>query len=405
MERTNKKIMTSDDVEIASNSPDDKRILKRWGYITAYPNEYLIQFRKGKLLDKTSGQGASCFKRINDTVFIIPTSLKEVIFQANQLTVDNVDVRIRGIVIYRINDPLRISKFINFSSRQRSEEKLARMIGDLCRSTAKWLVANMPVEECMRKRKEEIADSLVKEIGKVIEDPNKGWGIEVNTIDIQDVFIQDGEIFESLQQIFKSDKKRESALKQIEIEKDIEQCKINRDTHISELKKDNEMKMLEMRNEVKDKQIQLTRKSEEEQFKLDTMRVEENERISDYKQHKRIERDRKEIELQAEKARGEFEARKIANTDELRVLKDRIDIENGASPAALERHFIEKALPFIAETMAKSMQDVKMHIIQEGNAGSGAASPLRFMLMEIIDLFRTSRESLTNTQNGKEVAP
>ncbi|MEN8215199.1 MAG: SPFH domain-containing protein [Pseudomonadota bacterium] len=115
----------------------------------------MIHFRKGQLHEKNSGQGATCFKRPRDTVFIIPTSLKEIVFQANQLSADNVDLRIRGMAIYRIKNPMQIHTMLNFSNRQQAEDKLARMIGDLCRSRSKWLVANMGVEECMRKRKKD----------------------------------------------------------------------------------------------------------------------------------------------------------------------------------------------------------------------------------------------------------
>ena len=102
------------EVEIMSSSPDDQRLNKKWGYITALPSEYLIHFKKGRLSEKSSGQGAVCFKWPRDTIFIIPTSLKEIAFQANQLTADNVDVRIRGMAVYRISDPLKIYKLINF---------------------------------------------------------------------------------------------------------------------------------------------------------------------------------------------------------------------------------------------------------------------------------------------------
>ena len=39
----------SNDIEVTSNSPDDSRTTRAWGYIAAYPHEYLIHFRNGKL--------------------------------------------------------------------------------------------------------------------------------------------------------------------------------------------------------------------------------------------------------------------------------------------------------------------------------------------------------------------
>ena len=221
-QRNQSKIILEKGLELTSSSPDDPRLKKNFGYITALPSEYLIHFRRGKINSKGSGQGATCFKWFKDTVFIIPTSLKEIVFQANQLTRNNVDVRIRGMAVYRISDPMKIYKLLNFSHRQRAEEKLARMIADMCRSTAKWLVANMDIEECIRKRKEEIADSLKKEVACVVADPKTGWGVELVTIDIQDVFIQDEEIFDAMQMLFKSEKIRESKLANLQMKKDLE---------------------------------------------------------------------------------------------------------------------------------------------------------------------------------------
>jgi regulator of protease activity HflC (stomatin/prohibitin superfamily) len=172
--------------ELTTNSPEDPSRKKSWGWISARPSEFLVVYRKGELREDLSGQGGRVWKRPSDTVAIVPTTLKEVIFQANQVTCDHVDVRIRGMLVYRITDPLRIYTLINFSQRQQAEAKLARMLSDMCRSTAKWLVANMALQECNRRRKEEIAVALKREVAAVA---TEGWGIEIVTIDIQDVFV------------------------------------------------------------------------------------------------------------------------------------------------------------------------------------------------------------------------
>ena len=66
------KVTLEKDIEVTTSSPDDPRLRKRWGPVAAFPSEYLIHFRRGRLSEKTSGQGARCFKWWNDTTFIIP---------------------------------------------------------------------------------------------------------------------------------------------------------------------------------------------------------------------------------------------------------------------------------------------------------------------------------------------
>ena len=94
-----------DDFELTSNSPALPQ--KRWGHVSAAPSEHLIVYRRGILIPSLCRQGGRFFKWPSDTYVTIPTTFKEICFQANQITADNVDVRLRGMVLYRIDDPIR----------------------------------------------------------------------------------------------------------------------------------------------------------------------------------------------------------------------------------------------------------------------------------------------------------
>jgi flotillin len=382
---TSRDVKLSSDVEVTSSSPDDQRLRKNWGFITAYPHEYLIHFRHGRLSQKTSGQGARCFKWPEDTLFIIPTSLKEIVFQANQLSSDNVDVRIRGIAIYRISNPLKIYTLLNFSSRQQAEEKLARMLGDLCRSTAKWLVANMGVEECLRKRKEDIAETLKGEVSQVVADPEQGWGVEVVTVDIQDVYIQDNEIFTAMQTLFKTEKMRESQLSQLGMQKDLEVRKLQQERELAEYRKNNELEKARIEAEIQNEKTRLAQANDEKQFALDRYRVEQNEALNKFKLEQEVERERQRIQLRGEENRAEQEAKQLAHQVEIEALRQQMEVENSATPLSLEKNYIETALPTIAQAVAKSMSNSRINIIQgDGDGGT----PFKFMLMELMDILR-----------------
>jgi regulator of protease activity HflC (stomatin/prohibitin superfamily) len=394
-----KKVMLSDGVEVTTSSPNDKRLEKRWGYIAAYPHEYLIHFRKGQLNEKNSGQGASCFKWPRDTVFIIPTSLKEIVFQANQLSADNVDIRLRGMAIYHINNPVQIYTMLNFSNRQKAEEKLAKMIGDLCRSTSKWLVANMGIDECMRKRKEDIAGALKNEVSRIVADKEKGWGVEIVTIDIQDIYIQDIEIFNAMQMLFKTEKMRESQLIQLEMKQNLELKKLEQEREIAESRKNNELEKAKINAEIKNKQIQLDQGNDEQQFALDRYRIEQNESFSQYKLAQELERERQKMLLQSEVIQQEMEKQKATLQLEIDALQRKIAVENTATPVSLEKNFIEKALPIIAEALAKSMSNSHFNVIQQdGNGGT----PFKFMLVELMDILRDRVDKLTNSKEQSE---
>ena len=113
-----KRIEDDDEHELTSNTPSAPP--KGWGFVGAKPSEYLVVYRKGALDERRGGQGARIWKWPSDSIAIVPTTLKEVVFKANQITQDNVDVRVRGMVVYRISDPPRICKLINFEARRRN---------------------------------------------------------------------------------------------------------------------------------------------------------------------------------------------------------------------------------------------------------------------------------------------
>lgn len=376
------------EVEIMSSSPDDQRLNKKWGYITALPSEYLIHFKKGRLSQKTSGQGAVCFKWPRDTIFIIPTSLKEIAFQANQLTSDNVDVRIRGMAVYRISDPLKIYKLINFLHRQKAEEKLAKMIGDMCRSTSKWLVSNMYVEECLRKRKEEIAESLKREISMVVSHPEKGWGTEIITIDINDVYIQDEEVFDAMQMQFKNEKIRESELSKIEMEKEIELKRIETEKYLAEHRKETEINKTRIEAAIKEEQITLARQNDEQQYERDKNKVEQNEKIANFKLDQKLQREQEEMKIHVERKQKEVECQRMAAEQALNALQQRINVENNASQVSNERLFYEKTLPGVTEKVASSLKSANLTLYNQ-NSKDGTVLPFNIIFSEIVNLLKT----------------
>ena len=384
--------LSNEQFALTSNSPQDNRLKKKWGYISALPSEYLLHFRAGKLLEQNSGQAATCFKFWRDTVFIIPTSLKEIIFSANQLTEDNVDVRIRGMAVYRIKNPQKIYKLINFSNRQQAEAKLAKMISDMCRSNAKWLVANMGVEECIRKRKEEIADALRNEVARVVADEESGWGVEIVTIDIQDVFIQDEEIFSAMQTTFKMEKIREAELAQLKMKNELETKTLQAELELGQHRKNAKMEQARIDAEIKEEELKLSRGNDEKQFELDRYRTQQQESIDAYKSEQEFERERQRAQLQLELANKEAEADKVRNQAEIGALQARIEVENQTNAISLERHFIDEALPTIARAIAESLQNVQMNVYQSNQ--EGGHTPFQFALQEVMQTLKARTSHL-----------
>lgn len=200
----------------AGKPEEDPEKMKKWGLITARPSEFLIHMRRGRVRE-ISGQGASCFKLPGDAVAIVPTSVQRLHFTADQVTSEKVGVQVTGLAVYRIVDPLVAFRMLNFSFPERASEKLQELLGEMFVGAARRLVANLTVEECLTRRKEGIAGELMREIapvlsgrGRLQDKTDSGWGVVLDTIEIQDVRILSSVVFENMQARYRREQERQA---------------------------------------------------------------------------------------------------------------------------------------------------------------------------------------------------
>ncbi len=187
---------------------EDPEKTKKWGWISAKPSEFLIRMRGGSVV--SAGQGATVFKWPWDAMAIVPTTVQRLHFVADQITQEKVGVKVTGIAVYRIAEPLIASRMLNFSFPERAQEKLAEMMEEMCVGASRRLIANLTVEQCLTRRKDALSVELVREIAPVVsgegrmEDvTDRGWGVVVDTIEIQDVRVLSGQVFSNMQARFR----------------------------------------------------------------------------------------------------------------------------------------------------------------------------------------------------------
>lgn len=198
----------------AGKPAEDPEKVKRWGLVSAKPSEFLIHVRRGEVRT-TSGQGASCFKWPQDAVAIVPTTVQRLHFTADQVTTEKVGVQITGLAVYRISDPLLAYRMLNFSFPERASEKLEQLLVEMFVGASRRLVANLSIEECLTRRKEGIALELMREIAPVVsgngraeDHTERGWGVVIDTIEIQDVRVLSSAVFADMQASFRKDLER-----------------------------------------------------------------------------------------------------------------------------------------------------------------------------------------------------
>lgn len=175
----------------------------RWGRVTAQANEFLVHIREGKVVK--AGQGISCFKWPADSVAIVATSVAKLSFKADQVTLEKVGVEVTGLAVYRIAEPLLAYKMIDHE-----RGSLTDILREMFIGATRRIVASLSLEECLTHRKERVAQALMREISPVLagegmaeDGTSQGWGVVLDTIEIQDVKVLSNEVFARLQAPFR----------------------------------------------------------------------------------------------------------------------------------------------------------------------------------------------------------
>lgn len=246
---------------------EDPEKTKRWGFVSAKPSEFLVHVRGTKVRESSSGQGATCFKLPWDSVAVIPTSLQQLKFRADQVTLEKVGIEVVGFAVYRIAEPLIAYRVLNFSFAERAQEKLEETLTSMFVGAARRLIANLSLEDCLQKRKSALAEELLREVAPVVggdgrldDSTAQGWGIVIDTIEIQEVRILSDAVFGQMQAPFRAALDQRAREARAETEKEItareaacnraiEEARISASLAIAEKKKEQAQQQLEIRRE------------------------------------------------------------------------------------------------------------------------------------------------------------
>jgi flotillin len=332
----------------AGKPEEDPEKTKKWGLVTARPSEFLIHMRRGRVRE-VSGQGASCFKLPGDAVAIVPTSVQRLQFTADQVTSEKVGVQVTGLAVYRIVDPLVAFRMLNFSFPERAQQKLAELLREMFVGAVRRLVANLTVEECLSKRKEGIATELMREIAPVVSGKGQlkdrtetGWGVVLDTIEIQDVRVLSETVFANMQARFRQEQERVAREAELAKERFIQREEAEAERQIS-------LTRLATEEEVRHK-----RQETEEQAKLEALAVEsrvEEARVAKERGTRQaqvaLERETSlaklnaELEVKEQKSKAE-EAQKLAALEAERRLAEAKLAHERALAAAKSQAELEK---------------------------------------------------------------
>jgi regulator of protease activity HflC (stomatin/prohibitin superfamily) len=334
----------------AIRAMSDSRV-PSWGRVVAEPHEYLVHTRGGRVV--RHGQGVACFKFPSDSVAIVPTSIAKLSFRADQVTLEKTGVEVTGLAVYRIAEPL-----LAYRMMDRDRASLTDILRDMLVGATRRIVASLSLQECITHRKERVAAALLEEVSPVLaghgtptDGTDRGWGVILDTVEIQDVRVLSQEVFARLQAPFRE----ELALKALRAKDEVarEEARIDADRRMT---------------------LERTRR---------TLLAEEEERVSAERRRQSesqlheaaIARAKQEAELARELARANAEREQAAIALDAKRAAEELDVELAQkkragvpdlSPARLEELMLTETMPRVAEAFRGSFDRINLTTGDEG---------------------------------------
>lgn len=333
-----------------------------WGRVSARPHECLVVLRNGEI--RSLEQGGSVFKWPADSIVRVDTSVRRLKFTADQVTREKTGVAVTGLAVFRIVQPAIAYKMLDLSD----PAVLTDILQEMFVGATRRLVANLTLEDCMTRRKDALAEELLREVapvvsgtGRVEDDTDAGWGVAIDTIEIQDVRVLSDEVFDRLQAPYREN----LALEALAAEQEVARERARQEQEAREAAETRRQQLMELeearlkaerdrarRNLDHDEAMQ----AEKTRLAIERQRVEtdaegaRNRRIAESAvQVARLEAEAEvelaELRADAERKRGETEA------GVLRMLRE---AQDAVSEARLKELALTETLPRVAEAFAGS---------------------------------------------------
>ena len=186
------------------------------GLVTASPSEFLVHQRFGRTRFLERGRAAWVIPWI-DRYALIPSSAHSLSFCADQITAENQGVEVSGFAIWNVVDPKRAVEAVDFTDSDEAIRRIGEHLREVVESAIRHQVANLTLEETLRKRGS-IIERLKEELAGIADH----WGLEITTVEIKTVRIMSAQLFENMQARFRDSVRLESQRSAMETDEQIE---------------------------------------------------------------------------------------------------------------------------------------------------------------------------------------
>ena len=317
--------------------------------------------------------------------------------------------------------------------------------------SARRLIANLSLEDCLTRRKEAIAGYLMDEIAPVVggegspdDTTTKGWGVVIDTIEIQQVRIQSQQVFAHLQAPYRAEIAARAQLAELERERQVAEQRSESERKLAEIAARSQLAELEREREIAEQRSESERKLAEQEADLARRKSEQEAELA--RRRSELERDRAlyqiaiaeeqrraqaaaevaaleaerarvealhvhsslqlEHERQLETMRMELERRRAEEKDfaaQLAAVHQRrlAEIENLVAQGRVATNLVTHGLPKIAEALAQSIGTVNYTQIGNGS-GTGPLEAVPAAIAQLLALAKSFGVELPATSPSSE---
>jgi flotillin len=315
--------------------------MKNFGYVVARRSEFIIHQRFGKIRHQGRGISFLCLP-IVDRYYRIPSTTWGLAFAADQITAENQGVEVSGFAIWKISIPERASLNFDFAEPELSVQAISANLKDVVESAIRHQVANMTMEDVLRKR-----GSIILQLKRELAYIADQWGLTIETIEIKNVRIMSGQLFDNMQAKFRNQVRLVSETSGLETEWEIAERRYAQKEQLA-------LKEQEFKRRDSERKAELEKISARTAAELETLRLTQQTtftanqlaaeleltgvRRANREQELRLEERQNLLEREAQEARFAVEigSRKHENAlDEIRdgIERRRIQTANLADPA------------------------------------------------------------------------
>jgi len=151
--------------------------------------EYRVTGKHRRVIN--AGTAASVFVGSGATCVRVPATKQEARFEMTQETRDGIPLCFKGVVTYRVVDPVAAATMLDFTGA--GLERIRAVISHTCLNELRATAARLAIGACIEQRRTTLIDAVRRALTTVVSEGG-GSGIELDVIQLAQVVLVDEEL-------------------------------------------------------------------------------------------------------------------------------------------------------------------------------------------------------------------